>query len=283
MAMIAEDPDQLALGDVPTALGPFFPGLPSGLQVDLRLQGDRIRTVEHVRNRFPVREVGPDRLADVGAVSATLAPAIRAALGEPVPLQTLEWARIRAHIDWAARLLDLAGLEAVARRFTAAAAAPGVDQRHIERLFARAERWGLRRLTQGVGRISREQAEHLHLVGPLARASGIRRDARLADPAYREAGFDCIVGTAGDIWERWRLRRRECLQSFDLIAAAGEVTTIAAEAPNGELRRRGGGRLAGASAASLAAVKAGLPGLEWLEGVLFLASLGLDMGEAALR
>lgn len=37
MAMTAEDPDQLALGDVPTALGPFFPGLPSGLQVDLRL------------------------------------------------------------------------------------------------------------------------------------------------------------------------------------------------------------------------------------------------------
>ena len=48
-------------------------------------------------------------------------------------------------------------------------------------------------------------------------------------------------------------------------------------------RRSEDGKLAGASAANIAALDATLPGLEWFEAILFTASLGLDMREAALR
>lgn len=41
--------------------------------------------------------------------------------------------------------------------------------------------------------------------------------------------------------------------------------------------------MAGPSPANLAAVRACLPGMEWSEAVLFLASLGLDMREGAFR
>jgi hypothetical protein len=54
MAMTMEDVDNLALDDVPTALGPYFPGLPSGLQVMLRMQGDRVRVCAGVTNRLGV-------------------------------------------------------------------------------------------------------------------------------------------------------------------------------------------------------------------------------------
>jgi hypothetical protein len=276
MAMTAEDPDQLTLDDVPTALGPFFPGLPSGLRLVLQVQGDRVRTVTKVENRFPPSERQPRLL------EPTLAPAAAVLAGEEVTIAALEQARLRAHLNWAANLLAFCGLDVLGKRFARAATAPP-DAGSLRSLFGAAERACLRFLLQGVGRISRDAAERRHLVGPLARASGIARDARAEDPAYAAAGFTCLTQRDGDCWARWCQRRDECFQACALIERAGARLATAPEAPGGALRRRGAGRLAGASAANLTALEESLPGLEWFAAVLFVASLGLDMQEAALR
>lgn len=245
MAMTADDVDDLALGDVPTALGPFFPGLPGGLGIGLRMQGQRVRTVDAVDDRRPV--AAPE--------------------DPPATVAEAERRRLAARLSWAGNLVALAGLPALGRGFLAAAdrastgggaAAAG----RIDALFRRAERGRLADLISGVGRIDADTVERLGLEGPLARACGVRRDARRDDPAYRALGFEVCLETGGDAFARWRLARAECRQALDLIDRGGER---ALEAP-AEPATPGQPALAGLLADLL-------PGLLWEEAVLAVASL----------
>ena len=63
-------------------------------------------------------------------------------------------------------------------------------------------------------------------------------------------------------------------------AAAGQVDLTVAALPSGVPANTSVHRL---RTANLAAAGAGLPGMEWSEAILFPASLGLDMREAAIR
>lgn len=105
MAMTGPDPDGLMLGAVPTSLGPLFPGLPSGLQLELTMQGDRIGSIDAVRNWFP------DQGTDQKRITPELVPALRAARGEQVRVFELETARLRSHLAWASSFLELAGFD----------------------------------------------------------------------------------------------------------------------------------------------------------------------------
>ncbi|MDX1654272.1 MAG: hypothetical protein R3310_03555, partial [Candidatus Competibacteraceae bacterium] len=98
MAMEADARDHLALDNLPIWLGPFFPGLPSGLQLDLVLQGDRVHHCQGVTNRFPHRPATP-----------VTAPPALTALTTPVPLRLLERTRLASHLGWLADFLELAG------------------------------------------------------------------------------------------------------------------------------------------------------------------------------
>ena len=62
-----------------------------------------------------------------------------------------------------------------------------------------------------VGRLSRENASHLGLVGPAARASGLPRDIRLELPygPYAPDLFELPIYDTGDVMARARVRRRE--------------------------------------------------------------------------
>ena len=271
LAMTGPDPDGLVLGAVPTSLGPFFPGLPSGLQLELTIQGDRIRTLDAVRNWFPERRADDDRVAP------ELVPALRAARGQDVPVADLERARIRSHLAWAASFLELAGLEALSRRFIAQEVVRAVD---LEDLFDAAERTLLRRVCAGLGTIELGAAQELGLTGPVARASGQPADARLGDAGY--PAFEAPIRHAGDVWARWQVRRDECLQSARLIDVVGDRLTRAAEAPRGSLPQTIDG-LRTPGRANLAVLEHVLPGLLWSEAILVIASLDLDMAEAALR
>lgn len=247
MAMTGSDPDGLMLGELPTSLGPFFPGLPTGLQIKLSLQGDRIASVEAVVNWFPDQP---------------------AAAASEVPKADIERERIQRHLRIMAAMLDLAGLSGLARRYRNADTA---EPRRLERLFRAAERRWLRHALHGIGRIDRDQAERLGLEGPVARASGLARDARDNDPAYRGLGFAPVTADGGDAWARWKVLRDECLQSAALIPSLGGRTTRSAATST-----------TNASRANLAAVEHILPGLLWPDALLAVASLGLDMQEAAL-
>jgi len=270
MAMVGNDPDGLMLGELSTSLGPFFPGLPSGLQVKLRLQGERIASVDEVTNWFPERSAG-----EVAAAR----PALRAAMGHDVPAADLERVRIRTHLRAMAAVLDLSGLDGVARRFLEA----DTNEPHrLRRLFRAAEWRGLRRVLQGVGRIDRDQAKELGLVGPAARACGLGGDTRSDDAAYRDAGFEPVSAQGGDAWARWTVLRDECLQAAALLPQLKERVTHAGEGPRGPWAVDGDA-VCGASRVNLAVLERILPGLLWPEALLTVASLDLDMREAAIR
>jgi Ni,Fe-hydrogenase III large subunit len=272
MAMTGPDPDGLMLDAVPTSLGPFFPGLPSGLQLELTMQGDRISSVDAVRNWFP------ERGTDEAGVAPELAPAMRVARGEEIRVVELETARLRSHLAWATSFLEVAGLEALSRRFLRL-----LDPRRVvdlEDLFGAAERRQLRRVCEGLGHIGLDVAHDLCLAGPVMRASGRTTDARAGASGY--PAFEVQVAYGGDAWARWQVRRNECLQSARLIETAGPRLTTAAEAPRGAISMTPE-MVCTPSRTNLAALEHVLPGLLWSEAVLVIASLDLDMAEAALR
>lgn len=249
MAMTADDPDGLMLDDVPTYLGPHFPGLPSGLCLELRVQGDRIRECTAARNIFPPEET-----------SRMNAPG-------PVSVAECETERLQNHLYWMADFLELAGLSALSARAYRLANQP--EHGAIQRLIAQAQWSGLlRRRCQGLGVITQEEAVHAALPDPAAKASGVDQDERTVQPAYQDLDFEAQVETQGDTWARWRLRVRECQQSLALIERAADRRLTVEPIPPAKAP----------GAATLELLRHKLAGLEWSQAVLFVASLGLDMG-----
>ncbi|MGI6033204.1 MAG: nickel-dependent hydrogenase large subunit [Coriobacteriales bacterium] len=71
----------------------------------------------------------------------------------------------------------------------------------------------------GVGVLTKEQAVEYSMVGPFARASGLRIDERLIGMGAYSAldSFEPIVSEEGDCWARCKVRSDEVLQSMDII------------------------------------------------------------------
>lgn len=75
---------------------------------------------------------------------------------------------------------------------------------------------------EGVGVLSMQDALDLGCVGPMARASGVPVDYRMADDdgAYKALHFRPVIDLAGDCHARVRVRLAELSQSIDLICGA---------------------------------------------------------------
>jgi NADH-quinone oxidoreductase subunit D len=82
--------------------------------------------------------------------------------------------------------------------------------------------------TRGVGKISREEAIAWSLSGPMARASGVRRDIRKDEPylcfvdnwdgqGAKAPDFQVPVMTTGDVFARYYVRVEEIKQSMHII------------------------------------------------------------------
>ena len=73
--------------------------------------------------------------------------------------------------------------------------------------------------TKGVGVIGPERAINCGLTGPMARASGVRRDLRKDEPyfAYLELDFKVPVADGGDCYARFLVRLEEIRQSTALL------------------------------------------------------------------
>jgi len=82
--------------------------------------------------------------------------------------------------------------------------------------------------TQGIGTYTREEAINWSLTGPLARASGVRRDIRKDEPylCFKDnwdgqgtaaVKFQVPVMTTGDAYARYLVRLEEVRQSLDII------------------------------------------------------------------
>jgi NADH-quinone oxidoreductase subunit D len=73
--------------------------------------------------------------------------------------------------------------------------------------------------TVGVGKITTEQAIALGATGPILRSTGFAWDLRKSQPylPYDEVDFDVIYTTNGDVFDRYRIRLYEILESVKIV------------------------------------------------------------------
>jgi len=273
MAEVGPDRDGLRLDLLPLKVGPFFPRLPTGLVLDVKLAGDLVLEATVGAGAF----TGKDQ--SFRDVRPGLQPFIRA-LTEPVPVAELELARAREHLRWLADALAAAELGSLGLRALRLATTVEAGDGDAVRRLAGMLRWthALGWATRGVGRLEADRLRGLG-AGPTGRASGVVEDARSDDPAYLELGFEPVVQDGGDAAARWRQRLAEAARSLELAARAGDLQTSPrgfVESPRGRLE------LGSAPAARLLGLVPGLlEGKEWGDAVTTLVSLDLDLEEAA--
>ncbi len=73
--------------------------------------------------------------------------------------------------------------------------------------------------TVGIGKLNPNEAINLGITGPTLRASGVSYDIRKDNPylAYPELDWEPVVGTKGDVYERYLVRMKEMLVSNNII------------------------------------------------------------------
>ncbi|MCD9185352.1 MAG: NADH dehydrogenase (quinone) subunit D [Pyrinomonadaceae bacterium] len=78
--------------------------------------------------------------------------------------------------------------------------------------------------TQGIGIISSEEAIDWGLTGPCLRGSGVDLDLRRDNPysGYETYDFEIPVENDGDVWARFKVRMRECYESYKIVKQALE-------------------------------------------------------------
>ena len=233
--------------DVP--FGPFFPGLPGGLRLDLTLDGDAVASIRAGSAVGP-RELLhddatlPDAFADHLAALSLLSPvsyrllvclALEQAAGQSVAsdvararIAAVERERLASHLGWLAEFGAQSGFAWLENHATALQLklrdATVIEMTalttKITAFLTRVQRTPLlNSRLKGIGRLVGGDT----LPGLVARAGGIARDARSDDPIYAELGFAVLTATGGDALARLALRCGEISQSLDLISRAGAI------------------------------------------------------------
>lgn len=180
MADRGPDRDGLKLDVLHVALGPVLPAWPSGLVVDVELQGDLVQSAT-------------GRVLESGGISS---------FWTAFPVEPRR--RASAHLDSIGRLLDVAGWAGAAeearrqRDELLAGTAGGAEDgalRNLRPLRRRLERSrGLRRSLSGLGRLEPEAVDSLRLSGPSARATGRGGDAWARLVTWLEESELALVG-----------------------------------------------------------------------------------------
>lgn len=267
MAEVAPDRDGLRLDQLTVRIGPFFARFPTGLVLEVRLQGDVVQQADVV--------VAPEGQA---AIEVDVRTPFHDALDVPVPVSVLELERARSHLRSIASALVAYQLPSLARRLLLFAHRvhpdQGEDVERLHRLLRRSQVLGW--ATRGVGTIPAAQLEGT-ATGPVARASGVDQDERSADPAYLGLGFEPIVHDGGDARSRIIQRLTEADQALKLAGRAGDRRHDPAaplESPRGRLTADDlpAQRL-------LPLLPALLEGMEWGDAVSTVVSLDLATDE----
>jgi Ni,Fe-hydrogenase III large subunit len=233
--------DGLPMEATEVAFGPFFPGLPGGLQLRLHLDGDTVTKAQLVPGTavsdYPLLSVSAAQFAEWLAGHDRLAPAayrvlahraLSQALGQPAlaaaqrwQVNQLEQTRLASHLNWLVGFGLTIGnhwlqqaAERLHGRLLRGTAAP--DElpdfvRRVKRLPL------LRHSLSPVGELPELLLHHCR--GPVARATGRAHDARLTDPAYQPLSFAPLVIYENNAWGRLLVRLDELTQSQQLLHA----------------------------------------------------------------
>ena len=255
--------DGLIMEWIEVPFGPLFPGLPSGLDLTLTLDGDAVadsRVQSLVGGAIAVDGMTPEAFVDHVATLAPLSPvanrqlaclALENAAGTAPDESTamaraaaVERERIASHLRWLAGFAAQNGLVWMERR--AAALQVSVQAATADQISAIAASLHgflqrsrktpmLRARLSGIGRIDAGKP----VLGPVARAQGIATDTRAGDPAYQALGFEILTRTGGDALARFYQRCDEINQSLGLITRAGNISvpvpgSVAAASGHGE-------------------------------------------------
>lgn len=265
MTGVAPDRDGLRLDQLTVRIGPFFARFPTGMVLELRLQGDIVQEAQLVP------------LGEEPAVEVAATP-FRNALDVPVPVSVLEIERARSHLRSISSALLAHQLDSIARRVLrlAGRVRPGDDDEieRLHRLLRHTQVLGW--ATRDVGRVPAEQLQGT-AAGPVIRASGVAQDERLADPAYQDLGFEPLVQEGSDARSRLVQRLAETRQALELAGRAGDRhhdPDSPLESPRGRLARGDppARRL-------LPLVPRLLEGMEWGDAVSTVVSLDMDTDE----
>jgi hypothetical protein len=248
--------DGLKLDALTITIGPFFPSLPTGLTMDVVVQGDVVQQVSVRPNPF-------------AADGDALWPSISRLEWGTATVADVELARVRHHLFEIANTARLLSLDALARRVLAAAVA---EPSRLHHRGGRLLRW-LRRLPVALALpgddlfVAEQPAGH----GFLDRAAGRAIDARTSDPAYLDLGFTALTARGGPRG-RWALRLAEAEQS--LAIAAHPASTSRTPHAVVEVPWPVAGPI-------LDALPTMLSGLEWGDAIAEVATLGLDLRTSA--
>lgn len=233
--------DGLVMESIDTAVGPLGGPLPGGLRVDVRLAGDVVEHCEVVA-LLEAGAITPGRPPDPLAPSAWEAP-VHTALaphdGERgwELVASVEVERAVSHVAWLrafARLLGwtllveacsaaLTPLTAARRDLPHSAASSDGLERSLGALASlrrvvRGRRMGAR--TRGRAVVGANVVARDGLTGPVARAAGVARDARIDDAAYASLAFEAVVEDDGDARARTVVRHAEAVAAVEIAVAA---------------------------------------------------------------
>ncbi len=246
---LPRSPDGLPMDWIEVPFGPFFPGLPGGLLLILTLDGDgiaktRAQSLVGGSGALPADGRGAADFVDHLGATDPLAPigyrllacrALEAAAGQaPVEeilrgrIAAVERERIASHLGWLTLFAQQIGFDWLLRRAARLQlAGMHADLAQIARLRLplqalanRLERTPLLKpRLSGIGRLMQGEA----LRGPVARATGMRIDARATDEIYTRLAFEVTSREGGDALARLHVRLDETRHSLALIEAAGVI------------------------------------------------------------
>jgi len=242
--------DELQMEWIDAAFGPFFPGLPSGLQLSFSLDGDTVAGIEthSITENTALLEHSPmhagcfvkhflslDPLTPV-ASQLLICLAMENAAAVEISTDTakarigaLERERIVSHLNWlvlfaqqtglawlarSAGLLQLKFLDADIEEVITLKAALKKLLKKIRNTFL------LKSRTSGIAYVIASDK----LCGVVARAAGVNNDVRSSDKMYTSLGFKSILRQEADTWARLQIRLDEMQQSLALIEAAGALS-----------------------------------------------------------
>ena len=240
--------DGLPMEATEAAFGPFFPGLPGGLDLRLHLDGDTVTKAvitsgllgRDFAGRLPVPAVGfADWLADLDPLTpvtyrALARRALAQASGQPLPesellaqMRQLEQERIASHLNWLigfSLTIGHAWLRLAAERLYQRVQQGTARPAEVIAFCQKVRRLPLLRGSlQGIGAMPVVLQHHAR--GPVARAAGQAHDARLADPLYQRLGFAPVVLAEDNAWGRLLVRLAEIAQSQALLDQIGPLPT----------------------------------------------------------